>query len=108
VSLIPEQEWEYFVGLDERGVTQVKSELEHGQIPPRYVHLASKWLSDKEREAKARAEALQSEQTDLMKRSSDAAERQATAAERANARASFALFIAAVSLIVSIFALFKH
>jgi hypothetical protein len=104
VDLTPEQEWEYFAGLDERGVTQVRFELEHGQIPPRFVHLASKWLSDKEREAKDRAE----EQMEVMNVIPAAAERQATAAEKANTRANIALLIAAVSLIVSIIGLFKH
>jgi hypothetical protein len=107
VTLNPEQEWEYVAGLDERGVTQVKFELEHGQIPSRFVHLATKWLSDKELEAKSRAEALQSEQM-VMNRNSSAAERQSTAAERANTRANIALLIAMVSLIVSIISLFNH
>jgi len=99
VDLTPEQEWEYAAGLDEKGETQVRSELEHGQIPPRFVHLASKWLSDREREAKRRGEVFQSEQMELMRRDSTA---------RANTRANIALLIAAVSLIVSTFSLFKH
>lgn len=104
MTLTPEQEWEYFAGLDERGVTQVRFELEHGRIPPKFVHLASKWLSDKEREAKDRAE----EQMEVMNVIPAAAERQATAVERANTRAHIALLIALVSLIVSIISLFKH
>ena len=104
MDLTPEQEWEYFAGLDERGVAQVRFELEHGQIPTRFVHLASKWLSDKEREAKDRAE----EQMEVMNVIPAAAERQATAAERAKTRANVALLISVVSLIVSIIGLYKH
>jgi hypothetical protein len=42
VGLTAEQEWEYSAGLGERGVTQVRFELEHGQIPLGFVHLSSK------------------------------------------------------------------
>ena len=106
--LNPEQEWEYVAGLDEQGEAQVRSDLEHGRIPPRFVPLASKWLSDREREAKRRAEVSRSEQMELIRRDPGAAQRQATAAERANMRANVALLIALVSLIVSIFSLLKH
>ena len=104
MTLNPEQEREYVAGLDEKGVVQVRFELEHGQIPPTLMHLASKWLSEKEREAKDRAE----EQMEVMNVIPATAERQATAAEQANTRANIALLIAVVSLIVSIFSLFKH
>jgi len=63
------------------GVTRVRSLLDQGKISPAtFVYPTSKWLSDKDREAKAQADALQSEQTGFMKRNSAAAERQATAA----------------------------
>ena len=108
MALSPEQEREWTTKLKNMGVTQAKLLWNRGEISPAYRYITSTWIADEERQAEGRAQALQSEQMELMKRSSVAAERQAIAAKRANARASFALFIAAVSLIVSIFALFKH
>jgi len=112
VALNPEQEWAWIAQLEEIGVTEAKSLRDRGEISPDYVHLTSRWISEKEREAKIRAEAVQSEQTELMKRNSAAAERQAKAAERANTRANVAILVAVVSLIVSIcfsiVTLFKH
>jgi len=75
---------------DERGETQVRSELEHGQTPPRFVHLASKWLSDSEQEARRRGEVFQSEKIELMRGDCTAAERQAIAAERGNQKIDLA------------------
>ena len=97
MALNPEQEWEYFVSLDEKGVTQVRYELEHGQIPPANVHLATKWLSEKGHEAEVWGEA-QSEQMELIEHNSASVER----AELANAKANIAIVAAVVSLIVSI------
>jgi hypothetical protein len=102
VILTPEQESLYIADLEKQGVTQVRSDIEHGRISPQYVNLGSKWLSGKEREAERRNEASRAEQTGLMRRTTEATERQATQARRANITAIIALVIAGVSLIVSI------
>lgn len=101
MALTPEQEREYIAQLDKLSVTQIRSDLDNGKIPLAYVHVASTWLSDKEREAERQREVSQSEQMDLMRR-------QAKAAERANTWSTIAIIIATVSLIVSIFSPFKH
>jgi hypothetical protein len=101
VALTDEQEREYIAALEKRGKTQIRSELDHGQIPPRFVSLASQWLSEKERES-------EHEHADVMRRTLDATERQAKAAERANTRSTIAILIAAGSVIVSLLSLFRH
>jgi hypothetical protein len=105
VALTPEQERAYFAELEQVGESNVRSEMDHGRISPALVHLASRWLADKERQR----EASKASQIEIMRRSSEAAERasaaaerQATAAERANTRATIALAIAIVSMIVSV------
>jgi hypothetical protein len=115
VVLTAEQEREWIAQLEKMGLTEAKSLRDRGEISPAYVFLTSTWIADEEREAKARAEVLQSEQMELTRRSSDAAERQATAAERANTRATIAIWVAAISaasaalsLIISIIAFFEH
>jgi len=96
VALTPEHEREWIAKLEEMGVTQVRSLLDQNKISPiALVNPTAKWLSDKDREAKAKADALQSEQMGLMRR-------QADAAERANTRATIAIWVAGASLIVSI------
>jgi hypothetical protein len=40
VALTPEDERSYIAGLENQGVTQVRSDIEHGRSPPRYVHSA--------------------------------------------------------------------
>jgi hypothetical protein len=102
VALTPEQERLYIIELEKMGETQVRSDADHGKISPAFVYLATRWLSDKEREAKRRAEASQAEQLELTRRASEAAERQAAAAERANTRATIALVIAIASMLVTI------
>ena len=96
MALTPEHEREWIAKLEEMGVTQVRSLLDQNKIfPIALVNPTAKWLSDKDREAKAKADALQSEQMGLMRR-------QADAAERANTRATIAIWVAGASLIVSI------
>lgn len=108
MALTPEQERAFVADLERRGVTQVRRDLDHGQISPALVYLATDWLSGKEREAAANERAFRSEQIEIAraaaaeaKRASDAAERQAAAAERANTRATIALVIAIISMIIS-------
>jgi hypothetical protein len=101
VALTDEQEREYIGALEQKGKKQTRFELEHGQIPPRYMALASKYLSDKERESER-------EHSDVMRRTLDATERQAKAAERANTRSTVAALIATLSLIVAFISLFRH
>jgi hypothetical protein len=108
LALTPEQEHLWIAELEKMGETQARSNLEGGKISAQYVHLTSTWLSGREREAKHREEALQSEKMELMRRDSAAAERQAQAAERANKRATLAILIAVVSLIVAVISLFKR
>ena len=95
MALTPEQERLYVIELEKMGETQVRSDSEHGRISPGYVHLASRWLAGKEREAKEREEASRAEQIKLMRR-------QAAAAERANTRATIAILIASASVIVTL------
>lgn len=118
----PEQEREYIAQLEKFSDAQIRSDIEHGRIPPAFVHAVTVWLSGRER-------ASSSEQMEIARRASDAAERaaaeaarastaadraasaterQATAAEqqavearRANTRATIALVIAIISMIVS-------
>jgi hypothetical protein len=94
VSLTPEQEHLWVIELEKMGETQVRSDLERGKISPGYFHLASRWLAEKEREAKADEKASRAKQIELM-------QRQATAAERANTRASIAIGIAVASALVT-------
>ena len=97
----PEAERQFIAELEKQGETRVRDNLAHGHIAPAWGHVASTWLSEKERESERRREASNSEQIDLMRRASTAAERQAIAAERANTRATIALVIAILSMIVS-------
>jgi hypothetical protein len=127
VNATPEQERQWIAELERMGVVQVKGALDRKEITPGLVHLSYQWLSDKEREAKSRAEASKSEQMELMRRSSSAAdraadaadraaaaaerastaaERQAFEAERANRRASIALAIAITSIAATIISIF--
>ncbi len=102
MALTPEQERLYIVELARMGETRVRSDLDRAKISAAYIHLATQWLSDKERETGRLREASQSEQMELMRRDSAASERQAIATERANTRANFALCIAIISIIVSV------
>lgn len=96
-----EQEREYVAQLEERSVGLVKRQLDQGEIPPTFVFVAAKWVSDKEREAEAEQMVMARSASDAATRAATAAERQATAAERANTRATIALTIAILSMIVS-------
>ncbi len=102
MALTPEQERLFSDQLAEMGETQVKSDLDRGKISPAYVFFASKWLSDREREAKRWRDASQAAQLELIRRASAAAERQAIATERANTRATIALVIAITAMAVTI------
>lgn len=102
MALTEKQERAWIVRLEEIGETRVRSELDHGKISSAFIHLTSKWLSERERAAEHRKEASISEQIELMRRASAAAERQAIAAERANRRATIALVIAIAAMIVTI------
>jgi hypothetical protein len=102
MSLNPEQEWAWIAELEKMGLVQAKYRLDRKEISPAYVFLTSTWVSEQEQEEKRREEARQSEQMELKRRDSAAIERQATAAEQANTRASIAIWIAGISLIVSI------
>jgi aryl-alcohol dehydrogenase-like predicted oxidoreductase len=99
---LTQAESDYIAQLETLGETQVRSDLNHGRIPPAFVHLASTWLAGKDREAERRTEASNSEQMELMRRASAAAERQATAVERANNKATIALAIAIASMVITI------
>jgi len=101
MALTPEQEREFIDDLERLGVTQVRSDVDHGRVSPALVHTAVKWLSGKERETEERREASNSAQIDLMRRAADAAEVQALEARRANINAKRALRIAIISIIVS-------
>lgn len=96
-----EQERDFVAQLEGKSIEQVKRQLDHGEVPPAFVYVASKWVSDKEREAEQRREASNSEQIVLMRRAASAAEAQATEARRANTRATIALVIAIISITVS-------
>lgn len=113
----PEQETEFVAQyLKPSSIDHAKRLLERGEIPPGFVSVTAKWVSDQEREAEARKEASNAEQIELARsaaaeatrasaaaeRSAVAAERQATAAERANTRATIALMIAIVSIIATV------
>lgn len=113
--MTPEQERLFIAELEKLGETRVRDNLNHDKISAGFVHLASTWLSEKERKSECRKEASTSEQIEIARRASDAAvlasdaadraatatERQATAAERANTRATIALIIAIISITVS-------
>jgi hypothetical protein len=99
--MTPEQKAAYFTQLENSGRERVKSDLDHGRIPPGFVNPASEWLASKEAEAERRQEASQAEQMSLMRRASEAAEAQASEARRANTRATIALVIAIISITVS-------
>ena len=101
LTLTPEQESLHIAELEKRGVTQVRSELEHGKISPRFAQLTSEWLSGKEREDKRRVEASQAEQTDFIRRTTEATECLAIQARRANFRATWAIVIAVLSMAMS-------
>jgi Mg2+/citrate symporter len=116
VELNTEAERSFVADLEKMGETQVRSLLDRGQISPRFVHVASVWLSDREREAKRRIKASQFEHIEIARRASDAAVRAATAAERAataveeqaaearraNKTANTALTIAIISTIITV------
>ncbi len=101
MALTPEQERLYIADLEKMGVTQVRSDRDHGRISPGFVNLASAWLSGKERQAERRKEASQAEQTEFLRRTTEATERQAIQARRANITAIWAIGIAGLSMIVT-------
>lgn len=116
MTLTPEQEHEIGASWEKIGATQVRSDLDHGRLSPALFNLATRWLSEKERESERRREAFNSEQIEIARTASlaaeraataaelaaAAAERQAVAAERANTRATIALIIAMISIVATI------
>jgi hypothetical protein len=63
-------------------------------MPPRYLYLTNRWLSEKERESERQRIAFQSEQIELTRQ-------QAAAAVGANRRATISLVVAALALFVT-------
>lgn len=101
MALNPDAERSYISELERLGETQVRSDYDHGRIPPGFMYLAANWLGERKRASERRREASNSEQIELMRRAASAAEVQATEARRANTKATIALIIAIASPIVS-------
>lgn len=65
MTLTPEQERQFHAQWDEAGETNIREDIRQGRFPPALLNLASRWLSEKERESNSRKDAFNSEQIEI-------------------------------------------